>query len=101
MIVRVHAAHNRKGCSLERNAKKRSLLLGVGFDGDDRHQRVSRGENFLLVGGSRETHEEMQDKAISFSSELRQRGRRLEEIDRDEFREIAQRCGMDVPADED
>jgi len=28
------------------------------------------------------------------------RGRRLEEIDRDEFREIAQRCGMDVPADE-
>jgi len=78
-------------------SKKAALLLGLGLDGDDGHKRVTKGENFLLLGGSKGTHEEMQDKALGFNAELRKRGRRLEEIDRDEFREIADRVGMNVP----
>lgn len=71
------------------------FLLGVGFDGDDGHRRLTRGRDFVLVGGSRDTHGEMQDKAIRFDEELRRRGKRLAEVESvDELREIADRAGM-------
>lgn len=77
--------------------KKKAMLLGLGLDKDEGHRRVTKGDNFLLVGGSRDTHEEMQDKAMSFNGELQKRGKRIEEVSREEFREIADRVGMDVP----
>jgi hypothetical protein len=52
-------------------------LLGVGLDNDDGHQRVTRSESFLLVGGSAETHERMQETAIRFEEGLEQRGKTL------------------------
>ena len=33
-------------------AKKKALLLGLGFDNKDGHTRVTLGENFRLIGGS-------------------------------------------------
>ena len=42
-------------------------FLGVGLDNGDGHQRLTRTENFLLVGGSQETHEKMQDVSIRFN----------------------------------
>ena len=54
-------------------------FLGVGLDDKDGHQRLTRTEHFLLVGGSPETHERMQDTAIKFDEGLRRRGKRLEE----------------------
>ena len=85
----------------QRVKKKISLLLGVGLDGDDGHKRVTTGKNFVLLGGSKETHGEMQDKAMGFNGELDKRGKRLEEINREEFHEIADRVGIRVarPAD--
>ncbi len=71
------------------------MLLGVGFDGDDGHRRVTRGRDFVLVGGSPDTHGEMQEKAIRFDEELKRRGKRLAEVESpDEIREIADRAGM-------
>lgn len=81
--------------------KKLALLLGLGLDNDDGHKRVTKGDNFVLLGGSKDTHEEMQDKALDFNSELHKRGRKLDEIDRDEFNEIADRVGMPVPENEE
>ena len=52
-------------------------LLGVGLDNRDEHKRLTQGDDFLLVGGSEETHERMQDVAIHFSEALKERGRRL------------------------
>ncbi len=52
-------------------------LLGVGLDNGDGHQRVTRGDEFLLVGGSQETHERMQDVAIRVTEGLKDRGKRL------------------------
>ena len=54
-------------------------LLGVGLDNDDGHQRLTRAEEFLLVGGSQETHEKMQDVAIRFAESLKNRGKRLQD----------------------
>jgi len=52
-------------------------LLGVGLDNDDGHQRLTRSESFLLVGGSAETHERMQETAIKFEEGLERRGKSL------------------------
>ena len=54
-------------------------FLSVGLDNDDEHKRITRSEEFLLVGGSQETHESMQDLAIRFSEALKGRGKRLPE----------------------
>lgn len=71
------------------------MLLGVGLDGDDGHRRTSRGRDFLLVGGSAETHERMQETAVKFGEELKRRGKRLADVTHpDELREIAERAGL-------
>ena len=59
-------------------------FLGVGLDNKDGHQRLTRSEHFLLVGGSAETHERMQDTAIRFGEGLRKRGKMLQETSAEE-----------------
>jgi hypothetical protein len=59
-------------------------FLGVGLDSKDGHQRLTRTEHFVLVGGSAETHEHMQDTAIRFNEVLDQRGKRLHDTSTDE-----------------
>jgi hypothetical protein len=54
-------------------------VLGVGLDGEDGHRRVTRTEEMVLVGGSAETHERMQETAIRFAEGLEKRGKRLPE----------------------
>ena len=75
-------------------APKRTLLMGLGFDGADEQKRITAGKNFLLSGGSKETHELMQEKAIKFNEELDRRKKRIEDIDREEFHEIADQIKM-------
>jgi hypothetical protein len=59
-------------------------FVGVGLDNADEHKRITRSEEFLLVGGSEETHENMQDIAIRFSEALKNRGKRLPDTSFDE-----------------
>jgi hypothetical protein len=68
----------------QNNERKIVGFLGVGLDNQDGHQRITRSEQFLLVGGSEETHERMQDTAIRFEKSLRQRGKRLQDASTDE-----------------
>lgn len=74
--------------------KKKALLLGVGLDNKDGHTRITKGENFHLVGGSEETHGVMQEKAIKMGEHLKQRGKTLETVSREEFQDIAHKVGM-------
>ena len=79
----------------KKNQKKtpKSLLLGVGLDSDG-HKRVTTGPNFALVGGSKETHEEMTEKAVKINEKLAAKGKQLAEVSREEFDEIAQSVGL-------
>lgn len=77
------------------SAKKRALLLGLGLDKDGGERRVTVGNNFLLAGGSKDTHTLMQEKAIKFNEELARRKKRLEDIGPDEFHDIADRVRLD------
>ncbi len=54
-------------------------ILGVGLDGADGHRRITRTEEMVLVGGSQETHERMQETAIRFGEALEKRGKKLPE----------------------
>jgi hypothetical protein len=66
--------------------KQREVLgfVGVGLDNKDGHQRLTHSEHFLLIGGSAETHERMQDTAIRFDETLRKRGKTLPETSTEE-----------------
>jgi len=59
-------------------------FLGVGLDNQDGHKRITRSEEFLLVGGSADTHEQMQDTAIRFGEALRRKGKTLREASPEE-----------------
>ncbi len=68
-------------------------MLGVGLDSDG-SKRLTTGPNFALVGGSRETHEQMTEKAVKINEKLKARGKRLETVTREEFDDIAQEVGL-------
>lgn len=73
--------------------KRKPILLGVGLDSDG-HKRVTTGENFALVGGSKETHEAMTEKAIKINEKLVAKGKHLAEVSPQEFDDIAQSVGL-------
>ena len=59
-------------------------LLGLAFDNDDGHKRITQGEEFVLLGGAEETHERMQDVAIRLTESLKERGKRLRDASPEE-----------------
>jgi hypothetical protein len=80
------------------NAKKKkphgkALMLGLGLDSDG-HKRLTTGPNFVLAGGSQETHEVMTEKAIKINEKLVARGKQLEDVSHEEFDDIAQSVGL-------
>lgn len=81
------------------NRLQRKVLLGLGLDCKDGHVRVTKGKNFRLYGGSEETHEVMQEKAIKFNEQLDKRRKSLDTIDDKELREIAENIGLKMPKD--
>lgn len=71
-------------------------MLGVGLDNDDGHVRMTRGDNFVLVGGSQETHAVMQETAIKINEQLDKRGQRLEDVSIGEIREIVREVSQSI-----
>ena len=78
------------------NRNYRKILLGLGFDSKDGHLRITKGDNFRIFGGSEETHEMMQEKAIKFNEQLDKRHKKLDDIDEKEFRQIAKAIGLNI-----
>ena len=73
--------------------KRLAAMIGMGLDSDG-HKRVTTGENFALVGGTRETHEAMTEKAVKINEKLKARGQRLETVSHEEFDDIANEVGL-------
>jgi len=71
----------------------KALMLGVGLDSDG-HKRITTGPNFALVGGSKDTHEVMTEKALKINEKLKAKGKQLEHVSAEEFDEIAQSVGL-------
>ena len=75
-------------------ANRKAWLLGLGLDNADSHKRLTKGDNFVLVGGSEATHDQMTEGAIKFNETLQKRGKELEDINREEFKDIARKSGL-------
>lgn len=73
--------------------EQRSAMLGIGLDNQDGHKRITKGDNFYLVGGSEETHERMTETAIKINEKLSARGKSLDNVSQEEFRDIVGECG--------
>jgi hypothetical protein len=68
---------------MPRKSKRKAKVegvLGLGLDGTDGEKRITRTEEMLLLGGSRETHERMQETAIRFGEALEKKGKKLPEV---------------------
>lgn len=68
--------------------KPQAGLLGLGFDAEDGQKRITRGPNFLLAGGSQETHGKLQETAIKINEHLDRKGKQLVDVSVEELRDI-------------
>lgn len=73
--------------------KRKAVMVGVGLDSDG-HKRLTTGPNFLLVGGSEDTHEVMTEKVIKINEKLSAKGKQLEDVSHEEFDDIAHSVGL-------
>jgi hypothetical protein len=73
----------------DRARTSRAGLLGLGLDGDDGHKRVTQGKEFLLLGGSEETHVRMQGLVQRMHEKLKRSGRSLGDLSTREFQDLA------------
>ncbi len=69
---------------------RKAGILGIGLDDGGGHTYITRGDDFLLVGGSEDTHDIMKAKVDRFQQELALRGRTLFDLTASELNEIAQ-----------
>jgi hypothetical protein len=68
---------------------RKAGILAVGLDCTDGHTRITRGDNFLLFGGSEATHEILQAQVVKFNEELERLGKTLETATETEIDSIA------------
>ncbi len=70
--------------------KKIIRLLGVGFDAEDGHVRITKGEKYDVFMGSDESHEYIQKLIQKIEAELEKRGLSLDDLTPEEFGEFVQ-----------
>jgi hypothetical protein len=73
--------------------RRKAIMLGVGLDSDG-HKRLTAGPNFVLAGGSEETHERMTETVLKVNEKLDAAGKQLESVSREEFDDIAHSVGL-------
>ena len=68
--------------------KKIVRLLGVGFDADDGHVRITTGERYDVLMGSDGSHEYITELISRIEMEIKQRGLSLDELNPEELGDI-------------
>src|SRR5882762_6419272 len=77
----------------KKKPRRKAVMLGLGLDSDG-HKRLTTGPNFVLMGGSQETHEVMTERAIKINEKLVAKGKQLEQGSHEEFDEIPHSEGL-------
>jgi len=71
-----------------------SKMVIVGITESDGHKRITKSSDFVLFGGTKETHEQMQDAAMKFTDLRKRSGRELHECSKKEVLDLARESGM-------
>lgn len=72
----------------EQQERRVAGLLGLAFDATDGHKRITRGKNFLLAGGSEETHGLMRETIVKVNERLDEQGQHLADVSVEELRDL-------------
>ncbi len=78
-------------------AKIAGPVHGIGLDNEDGHVRITKMDNFRLLGGSQQTHEHMQETAMKFNERLKRHDKRVTDLSVKQFVELAGEVGMITP----
>jgi hypothetical protein len=70
------------------------LIVSMGGDDSERHTRLTTGDNFLIYGGSEQTHSIMQDKIAELCEIIKQRGLELTQMEPDEIKQVVKEVGL-------
>lgn len=70
------------------NSVKRAHLLGVGLDNEDGHKRITKAEQFSIVGGSKETHDRMTETVVKTFEDIKKAGKTLETVETQRLAEL-------------
>jgi hypothetical protein len=82
----------------KKKGRRKAVMLGLGLDSDG-HKRLTTGPNFVLLGGTQETHEAMTEKVIKINEKLAAKGKQLENVSHEEFDDIARSVVLHRPPD--
>jgi len=63
-------------------------ILGLAFDAEDGHKRITRGKDFLLAGGSEQTHGIMRETIVKVTEKLDARGQRIADVSVHQLRDL-------------
>ncbi|QEH33243.1 hypothetical protein OJF2_17430 [Aquisphaera giovannonii] len=69
----------------------RAAFIGFGLDTLDDHQRLTRSDQSLVVGGSEETHAALRETVLRMELELDRKGQQLGDLSPMELAELAWR----------
>jgi hypothetical protein len=75
--------------STPRPRRLRAAFIGFGLDNGDDEQRLTRGDQTLIFGGSAETHAELRATAAKMERELKLRGQELSDLDPEALADLA------------
>ena len=71
--------------------QSQSHLLGLGLDCEDGHVRITKSEDFSILGGSEETHENMTETVCKTFENLQQRKKRLDDVEPQELADLLEK----------
>ncbi|WP_250847143.1 hypothetical protein [Aquisphaera insulae] len=77
--------------SSTRPRRIRAAFIGFGLDTIDDHQRLTRGDQSLVFGGSEETHAALRETVLMMELELDRNNQRLGDLSPLELAELAWR----------
>ncbi len=78
----------------EKNVQ-RAHLLGIGLDNDDGHKRITKAEEFSIVGGSQNTHDRMTETIVKTFEDMKTKGKSLGSIEPEQLSDLIQK---NIPA---
>ena len=55
-------------------------MVGLGMDSDG-HKRITTGDNFVVAGGTQDTHDQMTEKVVKINEKLTERGKCLNTVE--------------------
>ena len=75
---------------MDKGSQKKHLL-GVGLDNRDGHKRITKADQFSIVGGSEETHDRMTETLVKTFEDMDQRGKNLDTVEKKELKDLIEK----------